>query len=365
MPPRSRSTSTTPLAVLPELLAAPSYGVDGRRPGRRRPRRTSTCPALGGALGRGRRQHASSWPAATGTTVTSTASSCAPTTTPAAAYDAFEDGDVDWAPVPGERFGARGRGTTATTTSRPSRPSCSSGSAATPRASDRPAFRQAIAAAIDREAIVRGRLPRPGRPARLGRARRRAGHGPEGCADCAHDPVRARRLLVEAFPDGDIPTVAIDFDASPAQEAMAKIVGRQPGRRRHPDRRCGRCRWRTTSASSCRAASSSSASGGSAPTGRPTPTWRRCSARPRTTTSWRSGRPTSTTCWARPRPGGPAARAERWAQAQRIVLDAAVVVPIAQFRTQVVVADRVRGLVHAVDGTVDWPDAGHWLRATA
>ena len=28
--------------------------------------------------------------------------------------------------------------------------------------------------------------------------------------------------------------------------------------------------------------------------------------------------------------------------------------PIAQFRTQVVVADRVEGLTTAVDGTVDW-----------
>ena len=31
-----------------------------------------------------------------------------------------------------------------------------------------------------------------------------------------------------------------------------------------------------------------------------------------------------------------------------------MVVPIAQFRTQVVVAERVEGLTHAVDGTVDW-----------
>ena len=36
------------------------------------------------------------------------------------------------------------------------------------------------------------------------------------------------------------------------------------------------------------------------------------------------------------------------------MLEAAVVVPIAQFRTQVVVAERVEGLTHAVDGTVDW-----------
>jgi ABC-type transport system substrate-binding protein len=50
----------------------------------------------------------------------------------------------------------------------------------------------------------------------------------------------------------------------------------------------------------------------------------------------------------------PAQNAERWAVAEETVMDAAVVVPIAQFRTQVVVAPRVQGLEHAVNGTVDW-----------
>jgi ABC-type oligopeptide transport system substrate-binding subunit len=46
--------------------------------------------------------------------------------------------------------------------------------------------------------------------------------------------------------------------------------------------------------------------------------------------------------------------AARWAQAEGRILSGWVVVPIAQFRTQVVVADRVEGFTHAVDGTVDW-----------
>ena len=49
-----------------------------------------------------------------------------------------------------------------------------------------------------------------------------------------------------------------------------------------------------------------------------------------------------------------ATNAERWAEAERMVMDAAVVIPIAQFRTQVVVARGVQGWEHAVDGTVDW-----------
>ncbi len=51
--------------------------------------------------------------------------------------------------------------------------------------------------------------------------------------------------------------------------------------------------------------------------------------------------------------------ATQWAEAEAQVLADAVVVPIAQFRTQAVVAGRLRGLTHAVDGTVDW--AAVWL----
>jgi ABC-type oligopeptide transport system substrate-binding subunit len=55
----------------------------------------------------------------------------------------------------------------------------------------------------------------------------------------------------------------------------------------------------------------------------------------------------------------PGARAVSWGEAERQVLAAAVVVPIAQFRTQVVVSEAVGGLEHALDGTVDWPEV--WL----
>ena len=50
----------------------------------------------------------------------------------------------------------------------------------------------------------------------------------------------------------------------------------------------------------------------------------------------------------------PDAAAEAWHDVERRALRAAVVVPVAQFQVQAVVADRVEGLVHRVDGTVDW-----------
>ena len=50
----------------------------------------------------------------------------------------------------------------------------------------------------------------------------------------------------------------------------------------------------------------------------------------------------------------PAVAGAAWASAEQQVLEAGVVIPIAQFRSQVVVAKRVLGLATAVDGTVDW-----------
>ena len=50
----------------------------------------------------------------------------------------------------------------------------------------------------------------------------------------------------------------------------------------------------------------------------------------------------------------PAAAVVQWATGEAQVLADAIVVPIAQFRTQAVVAERVQGLQHAVDGSVDW-----------
>jgi ABC-type transport system substrate-binding protein len=41
---------------------------------------------------------------------------------------------------------------------------------------------------------------------------------------CEHDPERAEVLLEEAFPDGKIPTVSIDFDEGAPQDAIAERI---------------------------------------------------------------------------------------------------------------------------------------------
>jgi ABC-type transport system substrate-binding protein len=87
-------------------------------------------------------------------------------------------------------------------------------------------FRQAIVAAIDRDAIVRvvygpsakvlrGLIPEgvPGAQA-------------DACGDrCARNPDRARALLAEAFPAGKpVPDVQIDFDDDGTQRAVAQAI---------------------------------------------------------------------------------------------------------------------------------------------
>jgi oligopeptide transport system substrate-binding protein len=88
-----------------------------------------------------------------------------------------------------------------------------------------PRFRQAIALAIDRKQIVddvyQGSvalatgLVADGVPRRNG----------DACGDrCRFDPDRARALLAEAFPAGNIPEVAIDHDDDPTQAALAAVI---------------------------------------------------------------------------------------------------------------------------------------------
>ena len=141
-----------------------------------------------------------------------------------AAYAAFQDGTVDVSPVPPARatdaarsFGRQGM-------------SPYNGlvfyamSLKSPDLAD-PRFRQAISFAINRKEIVdnvyqgsvalANGLVADGVPRRDG----------DACGDrCRHDPDRARELLVEAFPAGNIPEVAIDHDDDPTQAAVAALI---------------------------------------------------------------------------------------------------------------------------------------------
>lgn len=52
-----------------------------------------------------------------------------------------------------------------------------------------------------------------------------SGHGADPCADvCDVDRTAARAALARAFPNGGAPSIAVDFDATPAQAQLAALV---------------------------------------------------------------------------------------------------------------------------------------------
>ena len=270
-----------------------------------------------------------------------------------AAYDAFAEGAVDWALVPPARFGEAvdkyGDDHFA-----PFHAELFFGMhLGTPNLANA-SLRQAIEAAIDREAIVAAVYPDLADPLATVIPAGVSGHDAARCGGCGPDPERAAEIVATAFPDGEVPTVNIDFDTSPAQVAMAKII-----------------------AADLKAAG--------IPTSlRPLPLedykrfvvggthelftfgWIGVYTSPDAYLAplFVSDSDDNLTAYRSPEVDGFLSRAraaddevknaERWARTEETVMESAVVVPIAQFRTQVVVADRVAGWQHAVDGTVDW-----------
>ncbi|MGH9137964.1 MAG: ABC transporter substrate-binding protein [Acidimicrobiales bacterium] len=213
-----------PLATLPELLASPAYGV--------MPRGAADDPAFanGVPVGSGpfvvaardgdivhlaRAAEGDSYVDGIDLHVFDDA---------VASYAAFTEGRVDWTLVPrgqvdraAEAYGVEGF--------LPSQAALLLGfNLASPTFAD-VRFRQAIAAAIDRVAIVNAvyfgvATPLAGLvPAGV------PGHDPGRCLDsCGHSPDLARDLLAQAYPDGAVPEVVFDYDEGQNEAAVAGIV---------------------------------------------------------------------------------------------------------------------------------------------
>jgi ABC-type transport system substrate-binding protein len=272
---------------------------------------------------------------------------------PEAAYDAFGDGDVDWAPVPASRYGdaVEEHGTDAFA---PFHAELFFGMNVQVDVLRSQALRDAIRLAIDREAIVQAVYSELADPLSTVVPAGVAGHDEERCAACAPDAERAKDVVAFAYPDGNVPTVRIDYDESPAQDQMAEIVADSLEAAGIPTdlRPKSLDEYKAFVVSGQQELFSFGWIGAySSPDAYLAPLFG--SAANDNLTRYRSsevdlllglGRATT----------DPADGADAWARAEAAVLEAAVVVPIAQFRTQVVVADRVEGLAHAVDGSVDW-----------
>lgn len=270
-----------------------------------------------------------------------------------AAYDAFDDGDVDWALVPVERYGdAIDRYGDAAFT--PFHAELFFGMHVTSANLANGALRKAIAAAIDRKAIVRAVYPDLAEPLATVIPRGVPGYDPDRCADCGHDPDKAKTILAAAFPDGKIPSVAIDFDKSPAQDAMAALVAHDlaavgiPSQLRPKPLEA----YKAFVVSGAQELFSFGWIGGYvSPDAYLAPLFG--SAANDNLTAYGSAKVDAALAAARANPDR-AAAARQWGEVEALVLADAAVVPIAQFRTQAVLGKRVRGFQHAVDGSVDW-----------
>jgi peptide/nickel transport system substrate-binding protein/oligopeptide transport system substrate-binding protein len=144
---------------------------------------------------------------------------------PTDAYDALVGGDVDLAQVPADkvreaadRFGDEGFSSYVLGTV------FYGMNLSVPEFED-VRMREAVVAAVDRSRVVD--------LAYAGAADLANGFVPEGipegiedpCGDrCRYDPPRARRLVKEAFPDGNIPEIAIDFDNDATQRLVAASI---------------------------------------------------------------------------------------------------------------------------------------------
>ncbi len=270
-----------------------------------------------------------------------------------AAYAAYDAGDADWALVPADEYedATKAHGAAAVT---PFHAELFFGLRVGAPGLDQPELRQAIAAAIDRDAIVARVYPDLADPLATIVPAGVPGHDPDRCGTCGHDLARAKRLVAAAYPDGKVPTIPIDFDKSAAQAEMAAMVAADlkaagiPTTLR-PKTLADYKRFVVTggqalfsfgwiggyrSADAYLAPLFASAANDNL-TGY---------ARTAVDAALASARATTSA----------ATSARHWANVERQVLEDAVVVPIAQFRIQAVVAPRVRGYAPDVDGSLDW-----------
>jgi len=269
------------------------------------------------------------------------------------AYGAFEDGDVDWARVPTSKYddAVEKYGDDAFA---PFQAELFFGMNIKAQALKTKPMRRAITLAIDRDAIVDEVYADLADPLTTVVPAGIAGHDPNRCPPCAPDATKATSIIKSEFPDGGVPTVRIEYDESPVQDEMAHMVADDLDAVGIPTelRALPLDEYETFVVSGNQHLFSFGWIGAyRSPDAYLAPLFG--SSANDNLTNYRSDDVDGLLDRARASTNA-VLNADRWALAEKTVLEAFVVVPIAQFRTQVVVADRVQGLQTAVDGTVDW-----------
>ena len=140
------------------------------------------------------------------------------------AYDAFEDGDADFTTIPPDQIDGAGRKYGDDVFTAYLAELFYGFNLRSPKFAD-VRFREAIVRSIDRESIVDavygGTVLSLDGPVVEGLD----AHQETPCGEkCTHDVERAKALLKEVFPDGNVPEVNIDFDEDATQEAVAKAI---------------------------------------------------------------------------------------------------------------------------------------------
>jgi ABC-type oligopeptide transport system substrate-binding subunit len=168
------------------------------------------------------------------------------------------------------------------------------------------------------------------------------------------DVRHARALVRQAFPSGHVPTISLDHDSSTATTALMALVARSLDDVGIPTKLNPLTfdAYQQLLVSGKQQLFTLSWLGGYASAGAYLDPLLRSSS-PDNLLGLRDPAIDAALDAARAAPE-PGVAAGHWADVERSVLGSAIVVPIAQFRTQVVVADDVLHLRHALDGSVDW-----------
>jgi ABC-type transport system substrate-binding protein len=212
--------TSAPLAVLPELLAAPEYGIVPKEAVEAATPAFAQAPAGSGPF---------AFSGQSGDVVTLVRAAGSPAYLDdvevheydkadlGKARDEFAAGHLDWAVVPG--------GTAPGVAAPPSVPFDAelfyAFNLLDPTFADA-RFRQAIVKAVDRSAVVTAAYPGTAIPLGGPVPAGVAGHRDDPCGDpCSHDVGGAKALLAQAFPDGNIPTVNLDYFTGTGEEAVA------------------------------------------------------------------------------------------------------------------------------------------------
>jgi oligopeptide transport system substrate-binding protein len=344
----------TPIAVLPELLAAPEYGVVPKEAVE------AASPAFASApVGSGPFSFAGQQGDVVHLVRATTDSALLDgvelheydSTNLGASYDDFIAGKLDWSIVPNDRA------EDAAQRFRPDdfRPFDAelfyAFNLLDPTFAD-VRFRQAIVKGVDRAAIVKAVYPGVADQLNSIVPLGVAGHVDDPCGDaCKYDPEGAKALLAQAFPDGNIPPFNIDFFTGTGEDAVAgtiivnlRDIGvRVDPRPKSPDE------YDLFAVSGQQQLFRLGAIGlYASPDAYLAPLFLTGS---RDNATGFSAAPVDQLLAAARANPDPTTRLQQYQQAEQQIMALAPILPIAQFRTKAVVARRVHDLVVTVDGT--------------